>query len=291
MPGVTKRTIGGIDADLIHHMTRNEADMAFKKRVETIFEWVAPRDDMVILDMPCGRGFYLNMLRYASGCKLVGGELEWEIIEKARHNVGHLSALMLNNCNIYALPYADNTFDAVIASEILEHVDDDVRALREILRVLKPGGVVAITVPNADYPFWWDPINKTLEFLFKRPIRHGMLAGLWANHVRLYRRDQLRDAVLEAGFILEEERAFTHDSFPFIHNLVYGIGKPLLESGALPASMATAADRTTFDKNDGSLLNPINLGLAVFNFFDRNNVISEPPGRSTVNLAAKGRKP
>jgi hypothetical protein len=118
-----------------------------------------------------------------------------------------------------------------------------------------------------------------------------MFAGIWANHVRLYTSDQLRASVLAAGFRLEEERAFTHHSFPFIHNLVYGIGKPLLESGLLPDDLANAADRTTFDKNDGSLLNPINLGIKVLNFFDRNNPISEPPGRSTVNLAAKGRKP
>ncbi len=280
-----------IDPTLIAHMTRNEADMAFRKRVQTIFEWIEPTDDKVILDMPCGRGFYLNMIRYVSNCKLVGADLDWDVIQKARRNVGHLPDILINNANIYALPYPDNSFDGVILSEVLEHIDDDVAGLKEIYRVLKPGGVVAITVPNADYPFWWDPINKTLEFLFKRPIRHGTFAGIWANHVRLYRRDQLRDAVLGAGFILEEQRAFTHDCFPFIHNLVYGIGKPLLESGLLPENMANAADRTTFDKNDGSLLNPINLGIKVLNFFDRNNPISEPVGRATVNLAAKGRKP
>ncbi len=285
------RTAYTVDPSVIAHMTLNEADMAFKKRVQTIFEWVEPTDDKLILDMPCGRGFYLNMFRYASGCKLVGAELDWDVILKAKRNVGELPNVVLHNCNIYALPYADNTFDAVILSEILEHIEDDVAGLKEIYRVLKPGGVVAITVPNADYPFWWDPINKTLEFLFKRPIHHGTFAGIWANHVRLYRRDQLRDAVLSAGFILEEERAFTHDSFPFIHNLVYGLGKPLLESGLLPDDLATAADRTTFDQNDGSLLNPINLGITVLNWFDRKNPISEPSGRSTVNLSAKGRKP
>lgn len=281
-----------VSLETIRHMTRNEADMAFKKRVQTIFEWIPPRDGMLILDMPCGRGFYLNMYRHVSkGVRLVGGELDWDVILKAKRNVGALPDLSLINSNIYTLPFPDNTFDAAILSEILEHVDDDVAALKEVMRVLKPGGVVAITVPNADYPFWWDPINKTLEFLFKRPIRKGMFAGLWANHVRLYRRDQLRDSILKSGFLLEEERAFTHDSFPFIHNLVYGIGMPLLESGLLPGDMAAAADRTTFDKNDGSLLNPINLGVAVLNWFDRKNPISEPIGRSTVNLAAKVRKP
>jgi len=280
-----------IDPELIARMTRNEADMAFKKRVQTIFEWVEPTDDKLILDMPCGRGFYLNMIRYVSKCRLVGAELDWDVILKAQRHVGTLPNVALHNCNIYALPYPDNTFDAVILSEILEHIDDDVAGLKEAYRVLKPGGVVAITVPNANYPFWWDPINKTLETVFHRHIGRGTFAGIWANHVRLYERDELREAVLAAGFLLEEERAFTHDSFPFIHNLVYGFGKPLLESGVLPDTMANAADRTTFDKNDGSLLNPINLGIKVLNYFDRNNPINEPEGRATVNLCAKGRKP
>ena len=279
-----------VDQATLEYMTRNEADMAFKKRVRTIFEWIDPQDSDLILDCPCGRGFYLNMFRYVSQCKLVGLELDWPVIVKAKQNIGHLPGIMLNNANIYTLPYPDNTFDAVILSEILEHIDRDVDGLREIYRVLKPGGVVAITVPNANYPFWWDPINKSLETLFHTHIGKGPLAGLWANHVRLYTADQLRSSVSAAGFKVEEERAFTHYSFPFIHNLVYGLGKPLLEAGALPKSMANAADRTTFDKNDGSLLNPINLGLKVLNFFDRPNVMSEPVGRSTVNLCIKARK-
>ena len=280
-----------VDRQMIAHMTRNEADMAFKKRVETVFEWIEPRDDRLILDMPCGRGFYLNMFRYVSQCRLVGADLDWPVMQKAQDNIGHLPGMMLNNANIYALPYPDNTFDGVILSEVLEHIDDDVAGLREIYRVLRPGGVVAITVPNANYPFWWDPINKTLETLFGTHISRGPLAGLWANHVRLYSMNGLQKSVKTAGFEVEAARSFTHYSFPFIHNLVYGLGKPLLESGWMPDSMANAADRTTFDSNDGSLLNPINLGLKVLNYFDRNNVLNEPPGRSTVNLAVKGRKP
>ncbi|GAB4570708.1 MAG: hypothetical protein Kow0077_05450 [Anaerolineae bacterium] len=280
-----------VDEATLRLMTRNEADMAFKKRVRTIFEWVDPQDDDVILDCACGRGFYLNMFRYASRARLVGLELERDIIRKAQRNVGHLDGITLTQGNIYHLPFADDYFDAVILSEILEHVADDVAGLREVWRVLKPGGVVAITVPNANYPFLWDPINKTLETLFRTHIQNGPLAGIWANHVRLYERDELREAVLAAGFAVEAERAFTHYSFPFIHNLVYGLGKPLLESGLLPESMATAADRTAFERNSGSLLNPINLGLAVFNAIDRLNRINEPEGRSTVNLCIKGRKP
>jgi len=279
------------DPALIAHMTRNEADMAFKKRVQTVFDWVQPAAGKVILDIPCGRGFYLNMLRYASDARLVGAELDWDVLQKAKRHVGSLPDVALHNVNVYHLPYPGNTFDAVIMSEILEHVDDDVAALKEAFRVLKPGGVVAVTVPNADYPFLWDPINRSLEMLFGTHISSGPLAGIWANHVRLYWRHDLRAAVLDAGFVVEDERSFTHACFPFIHNMVYGVGKPLLESGLLPQEMASAADRTTFDQNSGSLLNPINLGLKVFNYFDRPNRLNESPDKSTVNLAIKGQKP
>lgn len=278
-----------VDKQTIEFMTRNEADMAFKKRVQTIFDWVDPTDDKFILDMPCGRGFYLNMMRYVSNATIIGAELEWDVIKKAQANVGHLG-VPLHNANLYHLPYADNSFDAVILSEILEHVDDDVAGLREAYRVLKPNGIVAVTVPHANYPFWWDPINKTLETLFNTHIQHGTFAGLWANHVRLYTQTELRNSLEMAGFLVEEERSFTHHSFPFIHNIVYGFGKPLLEAGALPKDMAKAANRITFEENNGSLLNPINLGLKVFNYFDRKNTINEPANRSTVNLAIKGRK-
>ena len=71
-----------IDEQTIARMTRNEADMAFKRRVRTIFEWLPPPDDSnaVILDGGCGRGFYLNYYRYVSDVKLVGLELDSEII-------------------------------------------------------------------------------------------------------------------------------------------------------------------------------------------------------------------
>ena len=280
-----------VNPQTIEFMTRNEADMAFKKRVQTIFEWIDPQPDDLILDMPCGRGFYLNMLHYATDAHMVGADLDWDVLNKAQRNVGHLPRIELNHASIYALPYPDNTFDAVILSEVLEHLEDDLAGLREAYRVLKPGGVAVATVPNANYPFLWDPINKTLETVFGTHIQNGTFAGIWANHVRLYTADQLRVVTIDAGFTVEAERAFTHHSLPFIHNLVYGIGKPLLESGVLPDNMANAADRITFDKNDGSLLNPINLALKVLNFFDRRNVLDEPPGRSTVNLCIKGRKP
>jgi len=279
-----------IDPDRVSYMVRNEADMAFKRRVQTIFEYIEPRDDMRILDLPCGRGFYLNMLRYVSQCQLVGADLDWEVLLQARRQLAQLPGITLQRVNIYHMPYPAESFDAVIFSEVLEHIEDDRRSLEEAFRVLKPGGVLAITVPHANYPFWWDPVNKTLESLFKRHIQRGFFAGIWANHVRLYEPQPLRELVASVGFQVADERAFTHHCFPFIHNLVYGLGKPLLESGRLPGGLARVADRHDFEAQ-GKRANPLQMALALFNAFDRKNVDAEPAGRATVNLALKALKP
>ena len=278
------------DLAVVEPMIRNEADMAYRRRVKTIFEWLQPADGDLILDGGTGRGFYLRFIRQICAADLVGLELEYSIIEVARHSLDCLSDIDLINGSLYNIPFPDSSFDKVILSEVLEHIPDDVRALREVARILKPGGLIAITVPNADYPFWWDPINKTLEALFNMHIQRGMLAGLWANHVRLYTRDQLREAVIEAGLQVAAERAFTHYSFPFIHNLVYGVGKPVLEAGVLPSGMARAADRHNLTDDKGSPLNPVNIGLRIFEWFDRKNEMDEPEGRTTVNLCALARK-
>lgn len=277
-----------IPESTLDRMVRNEADMSFRRRVRTVFEWLDPQDGDHILDGGCGRGYYLNFVRQVADCHLTGLELDFPVLRIAQANLRDAAALV--NGSLYALPFPDDTFDKVILSEVLEHLDDDVGGLREIVRVLKPGGLVAITVPNANYPFWWDPINKTLETAFDRPIRKGLLAGIWANHVRLYTHQQLRQVAGEAGLEVLAERSFTHYCMPFIHNIVYGFGKTVLEAGMLPDSMARAADRHQYQDEEGSLLNPVNVGLRVMEFFDRGNVMDEPVDRSTVNVCLKGRK-
>jgi SAM-dependent methyltransferase len=272
-------------------MVANEADMAYRRRVLTIFEWLEPEDGDRILDGGCGRGFYLNFLRAISEAELVGVEFDAEIVAKAGRAHAGRRGIHVVRAALEDLPFASGRFDKAILSEVLEHVGDDVLALSSVAAAVRPGGLIAITVPNADYPFWWDPINKTLETVFHTKIRTGVLSGIWANHVRLYRRSELRQTVARAGLEIVEERSFTHHCFPFIHNLVYGLGKELLEAGHLPSGMAHAADRYNLEGRRGSAWNPVNIGLRLFELFDRRNVMNEPEDRTTLNLCVLARVP
>jgi len=86
------------------------------------------------------------------------------------------------------LPFPDGVFDAVITSEVLEHIQDDVAAIAEMVRVLKPGGRFAATVPS------WLPetINWRLSDEYHAPKSPG-------GHVRIYATTELRAKLRSAG--------------------------------------------------------------------------------------------
>ncbi|MFD6391109.1 class I SAM-dependent methyltransferase [Nocardia sp. NPDC055029] len=94
------------------------------------------------------------------------------------------------------LPYGDGEFDVVIASEILEHVPEDDRAVAELARVLKPGGTLAVTVPR------WLPERICWALSDEYHANEG-------GHVRIYRADELRDKITARG-LRYDHRDFAH---------------------------------------------------------------------------------
>jgi SAM-dependent methyltransferase len=90
------------------------------------------------------------------------------------------------------LPFPDATFDIVITSEVLEHIQDDVAAISEMARVLKPGGRFAATVP-AWFP---ETVNWKLSDEYHAPKSPG-------GHVRIYSRTELVAKLRTAGLTVD----------------------------------------------------------------------------------------
>lgn len=106
----------------------------------------APRSPR-LLDVGCGTGGTLDRLRPYG--EVVGLDLEPLALRFCRERGWRT----LVQGSATALPFADNSFDAVVALDVLEHIPDDARAAAEIGRVLAPGGILLVTVP-AYRSFW-----------------------------------------------------------------------------------------------------------------------------------------
>jgi SAM-dependent methyltransferase len=264
-----------------------EADPVFARRVRTVLAWLPPDPDphRLYVDVGCGRGYYLHYYAALGHARIVGLERDPRIAALARAALADAPGAQVAIGSATSLPFADASVEGVVMSEVLEHVDDDARALREAARVLRPGGVVALTVPHDRYPWLWDPINRTRERLGAAPVREGALAGIWAGHLRLYSEVRLGEIAVQAGFDVVETRRFGRVSWPFAHNLIYGVGKPLLESGHVPASLARAVDRRGGES--ASRVSAWRALRAAFLWPDRFNRDDEGPDVATVNLAMR----
>jgi 2-polyprenyl-3-methyl-5-hydroxy-6-metoxy-1,4-benzoquinol methylase len=218
--------------------TKGEIDYAFRLRAEFILENVVEKakknKPLNILDAGCGQGYYLKVIdQLISGHKITG-------IEYNKDKIQYLHTLEFDNHkvditkgDIQKLHFEKNTFDIVICSEVLEHVPDDIKAIKEIKRVLKENGKAFITVPAKKYPLMWDPINLTLEKVLGQHIPKDIhwLAGIWADHLRLYTKEELKEKIDKVGFTSQKIKTIVSKAFPFSHLLFYGIGKNLVNFG------------------------------------------------------------
>ena len=149
-----------------------------------------------LLDIGCGFGRHsYEALR--RGADVVSSDFSFPELVEVEQTVGAMDeygelpdGVSSSSCNgdVTRLPFRDGAFDRIIASEILEHIDDNVAALSELVRVLRPGGTFAATVP-ATLP---EKICWALTDEYHAPKVEG-------GHVRIYGRGELAERMEAAG--------------------------------------------------------------------------------------------
>ena len=151
-----------------------------------------------ILDAGAGAGHLANRLA-GLGHTVVGIDQSAEFVAYAQERASAGASFQVGD--VTSLDFAAATFDAVVAGEVLEHVEDHARAVGELHRVLRPGGFCLVSVPAE--PKLWD------------------LADEWAGHVRRYTESELRALFEGQGFRVR--RVFRW-GFPFVrlyHRFAY----------------------------------------------------------------------
>lgn len=149
---------------------------------------------MKVLDAGCGGGRHLSEAFRARGVDVVGIDLNREDARKALNTVRIMrhagedggGGFMLLSSDITRLPFADAAFDVVVCSEVLEHIPDHEQAAREIVRVLKPGMPLVVSVPRY--------LPERICWALSEDY-HTEKGG----HVRIYRKKQLVDMLETAG--------------------------------------------------------------------------------------------
>jgi len=143
-----------------------------------------------LLDAGCGEGRHcfgaLDRGAHVVGLDLDLASLKANSLNLKQHasECDRLGALI--HGNTFQLPFADGTFDKVICSEVMEHVHDYRGAARELARVTKPGGCLAITIPTATSESLYLHVG---DDYFESP----------GGHIRIFRPRQLALGLAEAG--------------------------------------------------------------------------------------------
>ncbi len=120
---------------------------------DALFPYVARESD--VLDLGCGTG-ELAEVAAAAGLHVTGCDISFEMLRGAAENDPRsIVDWVLLDPSWRSLPFDDLSFDAVIASSVLEYVADPSAVFDECARVLRPGGIIVCTVPETRHPVRW----------------------------------------------------------------------------------------------------------------------------------------
>ena len=145
-----------------------------------------------LLDVGCGAGSVADLAR-ASFQRVCGCDLSVHALRHARQRGMAVACVDLN---AGVLPYRDSSFDCVTCLEVIEHVVDPLRLLKELRRVLRPHGQLVITTPNVRY--FRNILKLVLEGRFPHTTTDTFVWG--GGHLHYFTRTDLAQLLGEAGF-------------------------------------------------------------------------------------------
>jgi SAM-dependent methyltransferase len=184
----------GFDSDAFDTLAELEHGSFWFRSRNRLLTWAVKRyfpTARTLLEVGCGTGFVLQGFRQAFPMlRLSGGELHGEGLA---HAARRLPGVALMQMDARQIPF-DGEFDVVGAFDVLEHIDEDVRALKEMAVAVKPGGGVLITVPQ--HPWLWGAADD------------------YGEHKRRYRRAELVGKVTAAGFEVRRVTSFVSFLLP-----------------------------------------------------------------------------
>jgi ubiquinone/menaquinone biosynthesis C-methylase UbiE len=133
-----------------------------------------PKENETILEAGCGYGRVTRMI-VPYGPKIIGVDISKTMVDFCSESF----PVNFRACiaDITELPFADSSFDKVICNGTIEHVENPEKAIKELVRVLKPGGIILVSATNS----WslYAPIKILRNVLFKSEIIARHISPLW----------------------------------------------------------------------------------------------------------------
>jgi ubiquinone/menaquinone biosynthesis C-methylase UbiE len=186
---------------------------AFRPELEAAVRSYDLADDARVLDSPCGDGFYTDLFaRHQRAGTLVAADLSDGCLARARAAVRPASsrlAVEFVRADAYKLPFDDHSFDLVWCAQSFITLDEPVRALRELARVVRPGGRVAV-LETDEYHHVLLPWPIALELAVQRAVREESRVR-YGTGGKFAQARRLRAGFLEAGLTPTGRRTVVAD--------------------------------------------------------------------------------
>lgn len=167
------------------------------RKLQVVLELLGKKNKN-ILDVGCASGWFLSEIKKSNpNARCTGVDVYKSAIDYGKKKYKSLTLLSID---AHVLPFKDELFDSVVCTEVLEHVVEPQKVLREIVRVLRPGGIAVIEMDTGNVLFrlvwyWWTH------------LRHGV----WRDsHIHSFTATKLETMIKKAGFTIEKKKDFNY---------------------------------------------------------------------------------